>query len=253
MIDTHAHLDHPRFDEDRAEVIRRAGAAGVFRIVTVGCDLKSSREAVGLAAANEAVFATVGIHPHEAEAAAADDPEMIAELAGNPKVVAVGETGLDYHYNFSPPAVQMDMFRRHVRMARTRGLPLIVHEREAGEDLLRVLREESAGEAGGVVHCFTGSRDVAAGILELGFHISVGGVVTFPNAAQVREVVAWLPLDRLLLETDSPYLAPQVQRGKRNEPANLPHIAEAVAALRQVEPERLAEVTDANAAALFRW
>jgi TatD DNase family protein len=230
LFDTHAHLHDPAFDEDRGAVLARARATGVGRFLTIGTDVETSRQAVALAAAHPDVFAAVGIHPHDASAADAPALAAIAALARAPEVVAVGEIGLDFFRNLSPRAVQLTALSAQLELARTAGKPVLLHCREAHPDLLAVLATE-LGEAGGIMHCFSGDLAVARRCLDLGLLVSIAGPVTYPNARRLAEVVRAVPLDRLVLETDCPYLPPQPWRGRRNEPAYLPATAVRVAEL----------------------
>lgn len=251
LIDTHAHLDHPRFDGDRQDVLERAWAAGLVAIVTIGSDLASSERAVALAEAHEFVYAAVGIHPHEAAGATEDAFRRLTTLTQHPKVVAVGEIGLDYYYDHSPRPVQRDVFVRQLGLARETGLPFVLHNRDAHEDVMAVLRDEGAGLSG-VLHSFTGDGEMAAECIERGYVLSAGGMVTFANAAGIRDVMAAVPLDKLLLETDAPYLTPVPLRGRRNEPAYTRHVAEFLARERGLDVEEVAWRTTAAAAELFR-
>ena len=254
LIDSHGHVDGEGFDVDRAEVLARARAAGVERFVTVGTgeDLGKIRRAVTLAEAEPDVLATVGVHPHDsARIEASWWPELEA-LARHVRVVGVGETGLDYHYNHSPPEVQRQAFRAHVRLARRVGKPVVCHVRDAHADTFTVLDEEGAAEVGGVIHCFTGGPAEARAYSERGFHVSFSGIVTFRTAGQIRAAVREVPLDRILIETDCPFLAPVPHRGKRNEPAFIVHTAEVVAREAGVPLEVLAEATVVNSFRLFR-
>jgi TatD DNase family protein len=253
LIDTHAHLDQEEFDTDRADVIARAGAAGVESIVAVGVTAESSEAAVKLAAPFPSVHAAVGIQPNYCGQAKPGDWEQILELAKAPKVVAIGETGLDRYWDYSPFDVQQDYFDRHLRLSQELGLPFIVHTRESDADVLAMLEEERRRRALlGVMHSFTGSSETAARCLELGLHISFAGMVTFKKSEELRAVAVTIPEDRILVETDSPYLAPHPLRGKRNEPANVVHTARMLAEVRGVSYECFAEQTTANAKRLFR-
>jgi len=250
LFDSHCHLTDERLLPEAAAVVERARGRGVLRMVTVGSDAEDSARACTLAAALPGVRATAGIHPHAAARADAAAWARIEELARRPQVVALGETGLDYHYEHAPRAEQRALFLRHLALARTTGLPVVVHCRRADEDVAAILREAAAGTAG-VLHCFDGTEALLRAGLEAGWYVSFSGLVTFPRYAAaplVREV----PADRLLIETDSPYLAPVPVRGRRNEPGHLPFVAEAVARLRGEEPERVAEQTWRNACALYR-
>jgi len=254
LIDSHCHLDEERFAADREAVIARALEAGVARMVTIGASggMQANHDAVGLAQRHAGIFATVGIHPHEASVVTAAVIDEISRLAGAPKVVAIGETGLDYYYDNSPRAAQQDAFRRFAALARQLRLPLVVHLRDAYDDAVAILRDERAAEAGGVIHCFSGDRQVARTFLDLGFHLSFSGIVTFKNADELRAVARLTPADRLLVETDAPFLAPVPYRGKRNEPAYVVQTAAAIAAERRQALGELAGLTRTNTERLFR-
>jgi TatD DNase family protein len=256
FVDTHAHLDDPRFDEDRAEVIRRAGGAGLASIITVGCWDKEEgfRSVTDLVGRHALLYAALGVHPHDAKLVTDEGPfDLIRELVGGlkDKVVAVGETGLDYHYMNSPKEAQRDSFVRQIRLARELNLPLIVHTREAGEDTFEILKREGAVEAGGVFHCFSGTLRMAEECLEMGFYLSFTGAVTFPKAEGLREVLKAVPIERILLETDCPYLAPVPHRGKRCEPSFIVETARKVAELKGLSLEDVARVTTLNAEEVF--
>ncbi len=255
LIDSHAHVDAPQFDGDRAAVLERARAAGLEAIILVGAagDLATAQRTVELAESAPDLYATVGVHPHEA--CKRDDSwwPALCELARRDSVVAVGESGLDYHYDLSPRAVQQQCFAEHIALAHRVGKPLICHIREAHDDARRLLTEAGTPPAGGVIHCFTGTPKDAARYVDMGFHISFSGIVTFKgaSAAPVREAARAVPLHRILVETDCPYLAPVPMRGKRNEPAYVVHTAAAVAAERGIPLAELAEATVANTRSLF--
>jgi len=251
LIDSHAHLDDAQYDDDRAEMLARARAAGVVQVVNVGYDLPSSSRALALAAEYDFIFAAVGVHPHEVRELPPDYLERLREMCRRPGVVALGEIGLDYYRDLSPREVQRKVFREQLALARELDLPVIIHDRDAHGDVLDILRKDGVGPAGGVMHCFAGSLEMAAACMEMGFYISFAGPVTYPNARRPKEVAAAVPLERLLVETDAPYLAPQVHRGKRNEPAYVRHVAEQIAALRGIAVEELARATTANARRLF--
>jgi len=253
LIDTHAHLDQDEFDADRAEVIGRAIAAGVDAIVAVGVTAESSAATVKLSAEYPSVYAAVGIQPNYCGEAKPGDWEQILELAKGPKVVAIGETGLDRYWDYSPFDVQQDYFDRHLRLSRECGLPFIVHTRGSDADVVAMLEEaRRRSRLAGVMHSFTGSSQTAARCIELGLYVSFAGMVTFKKSEELRAVAAAIPEDRILIETDSPYLSPHPLRGKRNEPANLIHTARVVAEARGVSFEQFAEQTTANAKKLFR-
>jgi len=249
LIDTHCHLDEKYFPGGADPVIERARAQGVGAFVVIGVshDLGPAREAIALAHRRADCHAVVGVHPHDATAL---DDAMLAELdrlAADPRVVAVGEMGLDYHYMRSPREVQRDVFRKLIALARRHEKPIVVHTREAPADTLAILDEEGAREVGGIIHCFSEDRAFAERALDLGFDLSFSGIVTFKTARSVHEVAAWAPADRILVETDSPYLAPIPMRGKPCEPAYVVHTARRVAELRGESFDELAERTTENA------
>lgn len=252
MVDSHTHIDSEEFDGDRAEVLARARAAGVTLMVDPGCDVPSSERAVALAEAHEDVYAAVGIHPHTAREASPAAFDTLRRLAAHPRVVAVGETGLDYHYDFSPRDQQRESLAMHVALAHEVGLPMVLHCRNAEEDLIAILERLDGARCGGVVHCFTGPAAVAMRLVALGFYIGVTGIVTFKKAVDVQETARQVPVERLLVETDAPYLAPIPYRGKRNEPAYVAETVRCIAGLRGMSVEALAEATAANARRLFR-
>jgi len=254
LVDTHAHLDQEEFNEDRGAMIGRAAAAGIETIVAVGVTEASSAAVVALAAVHPGVFAAVGIQPNYTAAAEQGDWDRIVELAAAPRVVALGETGLDRHWDYSPFEVQQDYFDRHLRLSQERNLPFIVHTRESDADVLAMLREaRQRGPLAGVMHSFTGTAETAAECVELGLYISFAGMVTFKKSEALRAVAATIPPERILIETDSPYLSPQPLRGKRNEPANLVHTATCLAEVRGVSATDFASQTRANARSLFRF
>ncbi len=250
LFDSHAHLDDKRFNDDREEVIARAAAGGLAGILNAGADMFSSARGVELAERHALVWAAVGIHPHDAKDAMEADYARLAAWCARPKVVAVGEIGLDYHYDFSPRDMQQTVFVRQLDLARQVGKPIIIHDREAHGDILAIVKREGKGLAG-VFHCFSGSVEMAREVLKLGFYVSVAGPVTFANANKLHAVVKAVPLERLLIETDSPYLTPVPFRGKRNEPAHVRYVAETVAGLLGMETEALAAVTTENTKRLF--
>ncbi len=252
LVDTHAHLDNSQFDSDREEVIAAAAANGISHIITIGCDLANSKQSVEIAAAHKNIYAAVGVHPHDASEIDDSTIEQLRGLAtGANKVVAIGEIGLDFYRDRSPRDVQRQAFRRQIRLARELGLPIIVHDRDAHDEVLQILREEQASEVGGVLHCFSGDLAMARECLELGFYLSFPGTITYPKNEAAREVVRSIPVDRMLVETDCPYLAPQVRRGKRNEPALVRHTAEKIAEIKGLTIDDVARVTSLNAYTLF--
>ena len=251
LIDTHAHLEMREFSDDRDDVIQRAREAGVEYIVTIGTTVESSRDAVMLADKYDFIYAAVGIHPHEVKDILHPAYEILRHFAQHKKVVAYGEVGLDYHYEHSPRTDQKRKFRDMLREARELGLPVIIHDRDAHEDTLQILSEEWSPDLGGVMHCFSGDLEMANKVIEMGLSISVAGPVTFPKAESLREVVRQIPIEHLLIETDSPYLAPQAVRGKRNEPAYVRHTAAAIAAIKGLSFDDVARITSFNAMQLF--
>jgi TatD DNase family protein len=252
LFDTHAHLDQGEFDVDRTEVIARAHAAGVSTLVTVGTTAATSVVCVELAVANEGVLAAVGIQPNYCAEASIDDWQRVLSLVDRQKVVAVGETGLDRHWDFAPLEVQRDYFDRHLRLSQQCGLPFIVHTRESDEDVLVMLREaRRRGPLAGVMHSFTGTDETAAECVELGLYISFAGMVTYKKSDSLRSVARQVPGERILIETDSPYLSPHPLRGRRNEPAHLVHTAGCLADQRGQTLEEFAALTTTNARNLF--
>jgi TatD DNase family protein len=258
VIDSHCHLADEKFAADLDAVIERAKAAGLERAMVIleGGNAGEAEQAARVQALWPDVRVSIGVHPHLAHEFS-DLPARAAEvvgaqLAATPSARAIGEIGLDYHYDFSPREVQRAVFRAQVRLARERRLPVVIHTREADADTLAILREEGGGDVQGVLHCFTGDRALAEAGLALGFFISFAGILTFPKAEDLRTVARAVPQDRLLIETDSPFLAPVPHRGKRNEPAWVPRVAETLAGLHGLTPEAMAERTTRNFHALFR-
>lgn len=246
LVDSHCHLDDPKFDHDREETIARAQAAGVEAMLAVGTGKGPPDLDAGIRLAEQYpfIYATVGVHPHDAAKAADDTFDRLRRLAEHPKVLAIGEIGLDYHYDFSPRDVQREVFARQLEIAAAADKPIVIHTREAWDDTLALLREGWRGS--GIMHCFTGGEAEAAQALELGFHLSFGGVLTFPKADNVRAAARMTPPDRLLVETDCPYLAPAPHRGKRNEPAFVVETARRLAEVRGESAEEVAAVTTVN-------
>lgn len=252
LVDSHCHLDMPQFDADRSAVLERARAAGVERFLLIGQHDAGDGLERGLQVAAElGLPITAGVHPHEAKHADEATFERLRALARDGRIAAIGEIGLDFHYDHSPREVQVDAFRRQLRLAREVGLPVIIHTREADPETAAVLEEEGAGTTGGVIHCFTGGLELARRSLAAGFHISFSGIVCFPRAETIQQVAREAPLDRVLIETDAPFLAPPPHRSKRNEPAFVVEVAKKVAALRCLAPEALGEAVVANFDRLF--
>jgi TatD DNase family protein len=253
LIDSHAHIQGKEYVGETAAVIQRASQAGVARIVVVGGagDMSSNTSAVALAESWANLHATVGMHPHDAKDVGEAELQELRKLAAHPKVVAVGETGLDYYYNHSPREVQRRVFAQFICLAEETGLPLVVHERDAASEASELLRSEGAGKIRGVIHCFTGNYEAACAYLDLGFYLSFTGIITFKNAEPLRDVVRKVPLENMFVETDSPYLTPVPHRGKRNEPAYVRFVAETIAEVKGVELAEVARVTSANVKKLF--
>lgn len=251
LFDTHVHLNAEQFEDDLSEVIERATQAGVERMVVVGFDRSTIQKALELVEAYDFIYASVGWHPVDAIDMTDEDLRWIEELSSHPKVVALGEMGLDYYWDKSPKDIQQDVFRKQIRLAKKVKLPIIIHNREATADLVTILKEEGADEVGGIMHCFSGSVEIAKECMEMNFYISLGGPVTFKNAKKPKEVAKEIPLDKLLIETDCPYLAPHPYRGKRNEPAYVKLVAEQIAELKGISLADVAKKTTENAKKIF--
>jgi TatD DNase family protein len=253
LIDSHCHLDY--FSEaERPAVLDRAAAAGVGEMVTIATTMAQSRGLPALAEARENIWCTVGVHPHHAAEAPIPAPEDIAAMTAHPRVIGIGESGLDYFYDRAPRDVQQDNFRAHIRAARLAGLPLAIHARDADNDIANILQNErdNGGDFMFLLHCFSSSRMLAERAVAMGGYVSFSGILTFPKSSELRLIAHDLPAERLLVETDAPYLAPVPFRGKRNEPAYVTHTARILAELRGLEPEALADLTTANFRRLFR-
>jgi TatD DNase family protein len=248
LIDSHAHLDFPQFDLDREAAIARAQEAGVGAIVNIGTNLASSRASVALAERYDFIYAAVGIHPHDAETANQDALHELRNLAHHPKVVAIGEIGLDYYRDYSPRPTQRRAFRDQLALASALGLPVVIHSRDAHDEVLGTLQD---WDGGGVLHTYAGWPERLDDVLGMGFLIGISGPVTFRKAQRLQAVARAVPLDRLLVETDCPYLSPEPHRGRRNEPAYVKHVAEAIADIRDVSPEQIASATTQNTRCLF--
>ncbi|MDV7767186.1 TatD family hydrolase [Peribacillus sp. CSMR9] len=251
LFDTHVHVNAEQFNEDLDDVIERAKEAGVNNMVVVGFDQPTIIRAMELIETYDFMYAAVGWHPVDAIDMTEKDLQWIEELSNHPKVVAIGEMGIDYHWDKSPKDVQMEVFRKQIRLAKKVGLPIIIHNREATADIVNILKEEAASEVGGIMHCFSGSAETALECINMNFYISLGGPVTFKNAKKPKEVAAAVPLDRLLIETDCPYLAPHPYRGKRNEPSYVKLVAEQIAEIKQLTIEEVSQATTENAKKLF--
>lgn len=251
FIDTHVHLNADQYDEDLQDVITRAREKGVHKMVVIGFDTKTIKRAISIAEADPDIYAVVGWHPVDAVDCTDEDLQWIEDLAKHEKVVGIGETGLDYYWDKSPKDVQQEIFRKQIRLAQRVDLPLIIHNRDATGDVIRILEEEEAHLTGGIMHCFGGSVETARRAIDMNFMISLGGPVTFKNAKTPKEVAKEIPLEHLLIETDAPYLAPHPFRGKRNEPSYVPLVAEEIARLKEIPVEQVAEVTTQNAEKFF--
>ncbi len=252
LVDSHCHLDFPDFEDDMDDIVARAGEAGVSHMLSICTHVTKFDPVLAVAEQYDNIFCTVGIHPHNA----AKEPEVTAEhlirMARNDKVIGFGETGLDFFYDKSPRDLQKSQFKVHIEAAREAGLPLVVHTRDADEDMAEILKEETGkGAFSGLLHCFSSSRDLAETALDLGLYLSISGIVTFNKADELREIVKEAPLDRLLVETDAPYLAPVPKRGKRNEPAFTRHTAEKIAEIKEISFEEVATATTDNFFNLF--
>lgn len=251
LFDTHVHMNARDFFDDRDETIQRAFDAGVKYMVVVGFDRETIPLAIEIAEEYETIYAAVGWHPVDAVDMTDEDLAWIEELSAHPKVVAIGEMGLDYHWDKSPKEVQKQAFRKQIALAKKVNMPIIIHNREATQDIKEVLQEENAKEVGGIMHCYNDSAEYVQAFLDMNFYISLGGPVTFKNAVLPKDVAVDVPLDRLLMETDAPFLAPHPNRGKRNEPAYVKLVAEKIAELREMPFDELSKITTQNAFTFF--
>src|SRR5947208_7550607 len=251
LVDSHAHLDDPRFNDDREGVLERAWDAGVRKILTIGNGSGPDQMGCGIAIAeaHDWIYTSAGIHPHDSSKVEERHYDLMEQLAGHPRVVAIGETGLDYYYENSPRDIQREVFRRQLAIAKKLDLPVIIHTRDADDDTIALLETETPSR--GVIHCFTSGDKLADYVIDLGFYISFSGIVTFPKAQPLAEIARRIPANRILVETDCPYLAPVPHRGKRNEPSFVADTARFIAALRDMSVERIAEATSANFLRLF--
>ena len=251
LVDSHAHLDGGQFTNDLRETVERATKNGISHILTIGCDLESSAKSIAIAEEYENIFAAVGVHPHDAREINDETLAKLNSMLTHPKVVALGEIGLDYYRDRSPRETQRTAFRQQIRLARKVGKPIIVHDRDAHDEVIQIMKEENAAEVGGVLHCFSGDLKMAKQCLELGFYISFTGTITYPKNETIRNIIAEIPIDRMLIETDCPYLSPQKFRGKRNEPAHVRYTAERLAEIKGLTIEDVARVTSRNCHDLF--
>ncbi len=251
LIDSHAHLNDERFDDDREQVINSLIKSGIELVLNPGYDLESSKISVNMAKQYSMIYAAVGTHPHDSKDMNDDTLEIYKSYALEDKVIAIGEIGLDYHYDNSPRDVQKKWFREQIRLAKSLDMPYIVHDREAHEDIFNIMKEEMNSGVRGILHCYSGSVEMAREFIKMGFMISLGGPVTFKNAKVAKKVALEIPLEYLLIETDSPYMAPEPNRGKRNEPSYVKYVAEEIAKIKNIEYNQVVEKTNANFKKLF--
>ncbi len=252
LIDSHAHLEMPEFKKDLEAVIQRAKESGVEYIFTVGTEKRDWKKALEIANSHPSIYAILGVHPHNAKEIDEESYPILKELCQDEKVKAYGEIGLDFFRNLSPRDIQLKRFREQIGLARELGLPIVVHDREAHQETLDILKSEKAEECGGIIHCFSGDDEMAKGCIDMGFYISIPGSVTFKNAEGFREIVRRIPLESLLVETDAPFLTPEPFRGKRNEPGYVRYTAQKVAEVKKVPFEKVAEITTENALRVYR-
>ena len=251
LIDSHCHLDMKNFDKDREAVIQRAQKDGIVHMISIGIDVGSSQSAIDLARQYDFISATVGCHPHDADECSSLDLEKLTSMAVEPEVVAWGEIGLDYYRNYSKKENQRKIFQVQLELAQRAELPVIIHDRDAHKEVYAILEKMGKGERKGIIHCFSGDRGLAEAFIALGYYISIPGTVTYKKAGQIKEVAATIPLDRMLVETDAPFLAPVPRRGKRNEPSYVAYTAREIARLRDIPFETVAEQTTRNARTIF--
>ena len=253
LVDTHAHLNDEQFVEDREQVIARAKENGIETIINIGFNKETILSTMELIEQYDFIYGAVGWHPNDAHTMTEDDLHWIEELTAHPKIVAIGEIGLDYYWDFAPKDIQQDIFRKQIRLAKKVKLPIIIHNRDAHQDVLSILAEEGANEVGGIMHSFSGSTEMAQQCIDLGFYISFSGPVTFKNAKKPKEVAANIPLNRILVETDAPYLTPEPYRGKRNESSYVKYVAAKIAELREMDVEELQQITTENAKRILKF
>lgn len=252
IFDTHSHYDDEAFDEDREELFASFPKKGIGTVVTVGADIATSKAALELAKTHETVYAAIGVHPTETGTLNEDGIEWLRVHASDEKVVAIGEIGLDYHWNKPEPDIQKIWLKKMIALAGEVGLPIIIHSREAAEDTMQIIRETKAYECGGVIHCYSYSAEMAKEYVKMGYFIGVGGVLTFSNGRRLKETVAALPMEQIVLETDCPYLAPEPDRGKRNDSTKLPRVVEEIARIKGMTCQEVIEITEQNARRLYR-
>ncbi|SFU62525.1 TatD family hydrolase [Butyrivibrio sp. INlla21] len=251
IFDTHVHYDDPAFDEDRDSLIASLEKAGIGNVVDIGASVDTTRKALELAHKYDFIYAAVGVHPSEVEELTEDSFELLREWSEDGRCVAIGEIGLDYHWPEPGRELQKKWFRRQLDLARQKQLPVVIHSRDAAKDTVDIMKEEHAEEIGGVVHCFSYTKEIAKECLDMGFYIGVGGVVTFKNGKKLREVVEITPIEKILLETDCPYLAPEPYRGKRNSSLYLPYVVEEIAKIKNISAEEVIRITENNAKTMY--
>lgn len=252
IFDTHAHYDDERFDEDRDALLRSMKDAGIGNIVNIGANMASSKRSLDLAAEYDFMYAAVGVHPSDCAELDDEKIEKLKEMSSFPKCVAIGEIGLDYYWPEPEHELQKKWFKRQIALAREVELPIIVHSRDAAADTVDILKSENAGELGGVVHCFSYSKEIAEECVKMGFYIGIGGVLTFKNGRKMKEVAEVIPIEKIILETDCPYLAPEPFRGKRNSSLYLPYVVSAMAQIKGISEEEVISITEANAREMYR-
>lgn len=252
IFDTHVHYDDEAFNEDREAVIKSLVAAGVETVVNIGASMASSETTLELTRNYPFIYGTAGVHPSETAELDEEKFQRLREIVREPKIVAVGEIGLDYYWEKPAHDIQKNWFERQLELAREVNLPVVIHSREAAKDTLEIMKAARAGELGGVIHCFSYGKEMAREYLDMGFFLGIGGVLTFKNAKKLREVVEYAPMEQLVLETDSPYMAPEPNRGKRNTSANLPYVVNMMAEIKGLSPEEVMTATEKNARRLYR-
>ncbi len=252
LIDTHAHLDFPRFNEDRKQVMEKARKEDVNYIINVASNLAASHRGLELSQIFSSIYATVGVHPHDADQVDKEAISVLKDMAKADQVVAIGEIGLDFHYDNSPRDKQKEVFRAQLDLAREINLPVVIHSREAEEETLKILIEKKVSELGGIFHCFTGDLELAERVMDLGLYLALGGIITFNNADNLRRTVSDIPLKKILLETDCPFLTPHPYRGQRNEPSYVKYVAEKIAEIKDISLSEVAKRTTENAKKVYR-
>lgn len=252
IFDTHSHYDDEAFEKDRDDLLKGFSEKGVGTVVTVGADIATSRAALALSETYENVYAAIGVHPNDTGNMSEEDIEWLRVHSSDPKVVAIGEIGLDYYWNEPEPEIQKKWFERQIALAKEVDLPIIYHSRDAAEDTMKIIRDTKAYECGGVIHCYSYSKEMAKEYVKMGYFIGVGGVVTFKNGRKLKETVETISLEHIVLETDCPYLSPEPNRGKRNDSSNLFYVADEIARIKGVTREEVIEITENNAKRLYR-